>query len=347
MEQMKTPPQKVDVLAELGVPLNMQGNPDLLNHIPKRMVQKTEAVLNKWTWFYPCVPCRYGHVAARQTSNDRVCSDCLRVQGGKSAIYPKASHQGKFYPEPRRKAPSQQIVQVAAPKPVEADPSDKRFLNQYAKLRDLDAAAAAVGSTAALMAARRSHNATLDAAMTRLEADLAIPKYQPPATEVEWTADKRAALLEKYIDSGNLVDAREAVKCTPSQLWRELDSNQEFAAALDAARPRAIAVVEEVAIRQALAGNDRLLQVILKAERPEKYTETARMTIYNDTTKLTDDQINSRLLALIERTGLIRFVDESEVIEGTAEPILEDTPALPAPEPDSEPVEFNQNEDLA
>ena len=70
------------------------------------------------------------------------------------------------------------------------------------------------------------------------------------------------------------------------------------------------------------------------------------MMIFNDTTKLTDDQINSRLLALIERTGLIRFVDESEVIEGTAEPIL-DVPALPAPEPDTEPVEVISNEDLA
>lgn len=347
----------IDVLKELGTPTTQRGMPNFRDHVPRRFVTLEEAQARGWSMFWTGAACRYGHQAARKTANPNACSDCDREKRGQPPIYPRARNQ-QFYESPRRApklapiaitappstastptAPPAPVVimqPAPAPKTPEVDQTDRAFLTKYAEMRDLEAAAVASGCTAAQINSRRSHQRPLDEAMTKLEAELAIPKFVPAPSEFEWDADKRARLLEAYIDSGNLAIARDAIKCTPSQLWRELDANPQFSAQLDAARERAAQVFEEEAHRQALAGNDRLIPLVLKAELPDKYQEKSRLEIRTDLSRLTEEQLNARLFALIARSPGIRLIEDGELIEGTA------TPALPAPEAD--PIEDPESE---
>lgn len=341
-----SPAQPVDALAELGVPLTQRGMPDLLNAVPKRFVPLAEAQARGWSWHWTGAACRYSHMAARKTANPAVCSDCMRVKAGQPPIYPKSRAQSFYELKGTPSAtPAGAPPGAAAPTALEPDPADKKFLAEYASHRELEKAAAAAGTTAALIAARRSHNPALDAAMTKLETDLMIPKHVPEPSIFEWTHDKRARLIESYIDSGNLAIARDAVKCTPSQLWRELDANPEFSMQLEAARPRAIAVLEEVATAQALAGNDKLVQLVLRAEKPEKYVETRQVNLSTNLSRLTDEQLDARLLDLLSRVPGLTIIDgEFTETSANANTIASQAPVpqLAAPEM---PADFS-NEDL-
>ena len=331
-----------EILRELGVPCTQRGQPDLRNHVPKRFIPLEEAQARGWSMFWTGASCRYGHQAARKTSNINSCSDCEREKAGQPAIYPKSKAQ-EFYEKPRRPAKDSAPILAAAPIPQpEVDPADKRLLDAYALHRDLEKAAAAVGTTPALINARRSHQQPLDAAMVKLEADLSIPRYVPVSPEFEWTDDKRARLLESYIDSGNLAVARDSIKCSPSQLWKELDVNPRFSGQLDAAHVRAVKVLEETAVKLALAGNDRLLPVILKAERPDKYTEKQRVDIFSDISRLSEEQLNTRLFALLERADGIRLIDtatDAQILDGE----IVEPAALLARDPAPEPTPNNQD----
>lgn len=343
----------IDIAAELGVPLTQRGQPDFANHVPRRLVSLDEAKARGWSRFWDSRACRYGHQASRKVANPASCSDCDREKAAQPPIYPRSRAQ-EFYTAPRRPpkvaplavvnpgapstpnaapAPPVLIMPAPVPKAPEPDATDKAFLTKYAELRDLEAAALACGVTAAQINSRRSHQKPLDESMTRLEAELAIPKYVPAPTDFEWDEDKRARLLEAYVDSGNLAIARDAIKCTPSQLWRELDANPKFSAQLDAARVRAAQVFEEVAHAQALAGNDRLLPIVLKAERPDKYTERQRLDVFSENSRLTDEQLNTRLFTLLERAGVTLVEDARpiDVTPGVTDGELIDAPALPGP----------------
>ena len=332
----------IDITATLGVPLTQRGQPDFANHVPSRFIPIEEAQARGWSRFWDGRACRYGHQASRKTTNPNACSDCERQRAGEVPLYPQSRVQ-EFYEKPRRAAKDETaplLIAPPAPKAPEPDAADQKFLTQYAALRDLEAAATACGTTPAQINSRRSHNAPLDSAMSKLESNLAIPRYVPAPTDFEWTDDKRARLLEEYINSGNLAIARDAIKCTPSQLWRELDANQSFSAKLDAARVRAAQVFEEVAHAQALAGNDRLLPIVLKAERPDKYQERQRVDLYSDISRLTDEQLNARIFSLIERSPDFKLVDtDAEVIDGE---IIQPA-ALAAPESAPEPTASNQD----
>jgi hypothetical protein len=237
---------------------------------------------------------------------------------------------------------------IATPvvKQPEPDSADKRFLDSYAQLRDLDAAARACGSTAANVVSRRSHNAVLDAAMTRLEADMQIPKLVPESPTFIWDDAKRARFVEAYIDSGSIAIARDAVKCTPSQLWREIDANAQFASALDDARVRATQVFEEIAHAQALKGNDRLLPLILKAERPDKYTE--RLSLDMNVNNLSEEQINARLTIMFMQFKKMlgpSATSNNEAIDAEIIPPAQLAAPAPAEASATEPTEETPSDD--
>ena len=56
--------------------------------------------------------------------------------------------------------------------------------------------------------------------------------------------------------------------------WREADP--EFAAAWDEAEEEAIDALELAARERAIDGSDRMMEILLKAHRPEKYVERMR-----------------------------------------------------------------------
>src|ERR1700691_3501822 len=78
---------------ELVVYLTQRDNPDLYSDVPIRFVSKEEAKRRGWSWYWHGIrECRYGHAAARRTSNEQICSDCERVKNGKDPIYPPPEH---------------------------------------------------------------------------------------------------------------------------------------------------------------------------------------------------------------------------------------------------------------
>jgi hypothetical protein len=324
--------QPIDVVLELGVPLGQRGGqPNLRDHVPKRFVPLAEAQARGWTSYWDGGACRYGHQASRQVTNVHLCSDCVRVKKGQTPIYPRSKAQ-EFNVIPA-KDPAPGLL-PAAPVVPEPSPADKRLLASYATERDLDKAAAAVGSTPALVTGRRSHDTRLDAAMSKLETDLTIPKHVPAPVDFEWTDEKRARLIEAYVDAGNLEVGRAAIKCTPSQLWRHLDANSTFAEKLEDARPRAMQVFEERAHALAAAGNDKIIPLILKAERPDKYRDTLKLELSGNN-KLTDVQLDARLLQMLAKLDRL---DPARMQRLRAEAAIDvEVIALPAPAQVQEP----------
>lgn len=59
--------------------------------------------------------------------------------------------------------------------------------------------------------------------------------------------------------------------------WREAD--EAFAADWDEAEQEAIDHLEHVARKRAIDSSDRMLEILLKAHRPEKYTERAKLDV--------------------------------------------------------------------
>lgn len=195
------------IMAYLGVPVTQRNQPDLLNHRPNKLVSLEEAKTRGWSWFYSgATPCRYGHIAARRTSNPAICSDCDRVGDGQEPIYPQLD-------KPRFKKPPNK------PELVEA--------------------AVAVAKTPAT------------------STPAAVPSGAP--TFFEWTPARHQQVIDVYINTGLLEDARAAVGCTRAQLLQEMKDNRDFAARVKAAQEDAEGVIEEALIKAARAGQTAVL----------------------------------------------------------------------------------------
>lgn len=160
--------------------------------------------------------------------------------------------------------------------------------------------------------------------MTRKERQVAPELIPPP---YEWTPEKRARLIEMWVDSGDIASARDAVGVTPSEFLRELDRNEDFADAVKTAAPLADRMLEERAYELALKGNDKLLAKILTAKYPE-YRESLKLDLNASTTlKMDDAQLKAYLVRLLNKyQGAIL---EAEAVE---------VPKLEAPDDAAAPV---------
>ena len=293
----------IDCKPEDIAPLTKDGAPDMLNYMPTRNVPLDEAKQRGWATFFEGAPCRYGHVAPRYVSNPNMCVDCFRLKRGKQTIGSKAGGT----PEYKEKRPYTQRAEVSiagAPAivaaPIEPDRSEKKFLESYASVRDIDGAARLAGLTEAQIIARMAWSTVFRDAVNQLEDRLQIRRTPTPLGPYEWTADKRARLIEVYVDTGDIATARDAIRVTPSEFFREVDRNADFASALDTAQPLAMLAYEERAKQLALAGNDKLLQTILKAENPSKFGDRVKVDM-SVTEKLTDDQLDAQLVRLVSK----------------------------------------------
>jgi hypothetical protein len=127
----------------------------------------------------------------------------------------------------------------------------------------------------------------------------------PTGPTVEWTAELRALFIETYVNSGDIAEARDRVGVTPSQLNRELESNADFTAAVAEARPKATAALRERAIQMALAGNDKLLPLVLKAEYPE-FRDNLKIDLKSEATvRLSDEVLAQQIERLQRRLGAV------------------------------------------
>jgi hypothetical protein len=262
-----------EAAAELGVTLSQRLLPDLSAAAPKRLVQKAEAEARGWSWYFDGgSACRYGHVAARRTANPNICSDCERTKDGKEPIYGKSRVQ-KFYTEPRRKSkdPSAPVV-IAAPSapPAQVEPSKKEqeFLAALDETRDFDAAAQRTNFSRSQIEARASVNEVFRKALTDLCERRGIAWTRAPDSIFTWSEEVEKNLVRRFVDTGLLETARNDCGIAASDFYSYLDRSPNFAAAIEAARPRARETLRDRAIQAADRGQDKLLK-ILEEDAPQ------------------------------------------------------------------------------
>lgn len=272
--------------------------PDGFNHPFKRHVSIDEARARGWPYYFDGSTCRHGHICPRPVSNKDACPDCRRLKEGKPLIGATARHQTFYKPrKPEEISGPAQTVVVAPQAPPEPDARDKAFLAAYADFRDIKRAAQDVGSTPALIEARRACNPVFAAAMEALETRLGIPKRVIlSALPFTWTDVIRTQLVRNYIDTGDLKTAQDSVGVSPSQFFEEEANNAEFAAALAAARPLAARVLEAIAQQRAIGGDSKLLDKIWTANRQESDP--------NPTEKLTVEQLRAEAIRIVREFKL-------------------------------------------
>lgn len=285
-------------------PINSDGLPDLYNYMPTRFVPRAEAKARGWQFFYEGTPCRYGHTAPRYVSNERQCVDCKRHRAGKPPIGGQA--QAEWKPAPRKQPDASApgvLPLVGLPRAPEPDRQEKAFLEQLALLRDFDKAAYEIKQSPAVMNARLSWSAPFKQAVTDLCQRLSIPMPVVFDGDFQWDEDKRARLLEVWINTGDIATALDSIRVTPAEFFREAARNQGFSAKLEEAEVLATKALEWRATQLALAGNDKLLQMRLKASDP-KYKDSLNLNV-NVMDKLTDDQLRTRLRQLRQTQGAV------------------------------------------
>lgn len=284
--------------------------PDLFNHLPKRMVSQAEAKSQGWVFFYVGEACKYGHTAPRYTSNPAMCVDCIRSQRRLPTI---GIQQGGA---PRKGPPARR-----APKPA-LSKQEKQLLEKLADVRNLQGAAEAVGLSLSQALARIASKPALAKAVSDIEKRLGLkgsalaPSGEVvviSATAYEWTDEKRAALIEAWVDTGDIASAREKVAVSPSEFMRECDRNADFAAAIKAAEPHATRMLEEKAYQLALKGNDKLLTKILSAKNAD-YRDTVKVDVTDKRAPADDVTILARIAMLFakHRGQIIDAVQEGE-----------------------------------
>lgn len=120
----------------------------------------------------------------------------------------------------------------------------------------------------------------------------------------------RAKFIEVLRDTCNVSAAARAAGIGRRTVYEWRDADPEFAAAWAEAEEEAVDKLEEVARERATeGGSDRMLEILLKAHRPEKYVDRYRAehTGANggpiEYRNLSEEEINARLAALAEKHG--------------------------------------------
>jgi hypothetical protein len=314
-------------------PLNSSGLPDLYNYQAHMFVSLGEAKAWGLTHFYTGSPCRYGHAAARFVSNESQCTDCHRLTRGKQPVYGKISTP-EWKPETytKRKISANISAIPVAPQALEPDRGEKRFLENYASSRDFNKGAELAGMTTGQINARISCSAVFRAAVNDLESRLGLRQTYGP---IEWNDDVYGQYIQAWINTGDKASARDAIRCTAFDFHQELERSTEFRMRVEAAEPLAQQVLEEKAQQLGLSGNDKMVQFVLKAEKPNKYGDKIKMDL-NGEVRLTNDQLIAEL-ARGYATSKRRII-EGELVD--AEPRR----AIAAPSSDEREAEAGESE---
>jgi hypothetical protein len=337
------PPREVEDLTDEQVaaiaPLTKDGMPDCYNYMPTRLIPLDEAQQRGWSLFYDGRACRFGHQAPRYVSNVNQCVDCHRISRGKQPIAGRASGLAVERPQKYEKSP-EKFPDQQQQRPLEPDRFEKNFLIEYAAVKDLERAAKLVGSTAAQIHMRLSTSAVFRAATNDLETRLNIRPTVPDTGPFLWDEDKRTRYITIWVNSGDKATARDAIRATMMDMQMEFRNNPDFLARCDEAAPLANLAFEERAQQLALAGNDKLLPLILKAERPDKYSERVNVNM-NVVEKMTDDQLDNRLRYLLRIAGKRGPVIDAEFTDAATE-----TPAITDARRTGTPSSAECNSDL-
>lgn len=261
-EAAKVAPLKT--IQRLGIPFSY---PDMYNHLPTRFVTLAEARARGWRHFYVGDICPRGHKAPRAQSNPSMCVDCHRINEGRGTIgiatAPETrTTQTRVEGKPTRELPRADV-------PGEPTAMEKTFLAEYAECKEFDKACKRIRVTPGYMHARLSWSKPLQVALAELEERLGVEKTAPIQLHFDWDNEKRDLVVRVYVDTGDIAEARQVVRVSPTEFYKELKSNPKFAQAIKDAEPLAHKVLQERAMSEALNGNDKLLVPALKAYIPE------------------------------------------------------------------------------
>jgi hypothetical protein len=263
------PMTPTEAALELGVPLSQKLKPDFSRAVPKRHVSEEEAKARGWSWKYTGSDvCRYGHNAARRTSNTMICSDCERVKDNLEPIYGRSKTQ-KYYETPRRKPtdPSAPIViQAPASAPAQVEPTKKEqeFLAALASTGDIGKAAEQTGFSRGQINAREAVNETFQKALAKLTDKLGIATRAPDAKSFPWTAEIEKQFAAHFVDCGLLEQVRQEMGVSASAYQERLQSSSKFAALIEDAIPMARLTLRDRATQAASVGKIDLLKFLEK-----------------------------------------------------------------------------------
>jgi hypothetical protein len=251
-------------------------------------------------FFWTGKPCLRGHHSKRRVKG-RTCMACGTIQ---SMSYKKdlSARSARIVAEVR----AQKAVHTIGYN------DQQKVLEVYSQSGSLEKAAKSVGKTVPELNVQMAKVEAFAVAVHNLEKRMKLSQdtdEYKPAKDL-WDQEKRDLFVTAYIDTGDIQTARDAIKVSASVYHKELERNPAFLEAIKEAKPKADLALEEKAIQLALKGNDKLLTLVLKAKLPE-YKDKIQID-QNTTIKLTDSQIEARILGLVDR---YKDVLDGEVVE--------------------------------
>lgn len=135
----------------------------------------------------------------------------------------------------------------------------------------------------------------------------------PPEAEMrrlindfQWTEDIREVLIDEYVNTGDIMQAREIVKVSAAAYHREIEANEVFREAIKKATALAIQTLEDRSIHLAGKGNDKLIIATLKAKLSDQYSERVKVENTHET-KLSDAELDRRIAKL---RGVGRVIEQ-------------------------------------
>lgn len=277
------------------------------------VISKKEATEKGLPFYWNGNPCPKGHYAKRRTKGGG-CSACLylanllnnKLANARRATVRKQLREEKIQElEIKKLSPQERTV----------------VLERYAETGDLEEGAAAINLTMPELNVQISRSASFATEVFALEKRLkaAGVKVKYVVQDIEWTPQMKHTLVRAYIDTGDIAAARDAVGASPTNLIDELEQDPEFAKKLKEAKPKAMAVLKEIAIQKAIKGDEKLITLLLKAEYPETFDRAQKIQVDQNTTiKLSDQQLNERIWRLADEYKNVIDVEFSESIGSDA-----------------------------
>ena len=138
----------------------------------------------------------------------------------------------------------------------------------------------------------------------------AIEEPVPFTPNFHWNEQLMQTLVERYIDTGDIADARAQIGVSPSAFHKKLEASKKFRDMLEEARPLAEQHLEERAIQLALKGNDKLLQTVLKAKNPA-YRDNIKIDLNAKVSNISDEELDRRLKLALD-SGVVLAVPQAK-----------------------------------
>lgn len=133
-------------------------------------------------------------------------------------------------------------------------------------------------------------------------------KKTPKTRRTSRTDRARETFLATLRETCNVSEAARAAKIGRRTAYDWRDADEEFAAAWDDAEDEAVDALEMRARERALDNSDRMMEILLKAHRPDKYVDKLRSEISGpggEAIPINVSSLSDEQLAALEAIGAI------------------------------------------